>query len=296
LSVSPLFKLSFVVVYTFYNMSFTNSDHPDWICVSQGAEARLYKAPAASFNQHNVDFVIVKERLSKAYRHPQLDQQLTRSRTKAEARCLNKCRDLAEKHNNTHLRVPRVYKVEGSNLMLEYIEGITLRQALNEQLQRHDGYTGGGSEVATENGSANQPNGTDNDTEISSTTATKVTDTPTNSLDSTLLTWSQQLARAIGTLHDWNMVHGDLTTSNVLVHNDSLVLIDFGLASTSGSHEDKAVDLYVLERALQATHPDLPVSFLDDFYKVYLETTQSQATLTRLEKVRQRGRKRDCIG
>jgi TP53 regulating kinase-like protein len=39
------------------------------------------------------------------------------------------------------------------------------------------------------------------------------------------------------------------------------VLIDFGLAYTSTLDEDKAVDLYVLERALGATHPDGGVRF-----------------------------------
>lgn len=34
------------------------------------------------------------------------------------------------------------------------------------------------------------------------------------------------------------------------------VLIDFGLAYTSTLVEDKAVDLYVLERAFSSTHPD----------------------------------------
>jgi TP53 regulating kinase-like protein len=33
-------------------------------------------------------------------------------------------------------------------------------------------------------------------------------------------------------------------------------LIDFGLAYTSPWTEDKAVDLYVLERAFASTHPD----------------------------------------
>lgn len=34
------------------------------------------------------------------------------------------------------------------------------------------------------------------------------------------------------------------------------MLIDFGLAYTSTLVEDKAVDLYVLERAFASTHPD----------------------------------------
>ena len=37
---------------------------------------------------------------------------------------------------------------------------------------------------------------------------------------------------------------------------DQLVMIDFGLATSQCSLEDKAVDLYVLERSFIATHPE----------------------------------------
>ena len=51
-------------------------------------------------------------------------------------------------------------------------------------------------------------------------------------------------------------VHGDLTTSNVMVcGGGGVVLIDFGLSGVSSSAEDKAVDLYVLERAILSRHP-----------------------------------------
>ncbi|XP_016462392.1 uncharacterized protein LOC107785571 isoform X2 [Nicotiana tabacum] len=65
-----------------------------------------------------------------------------------------------------------------------------------------------------------------------------------------------QIGRAIGKLHDGGLVHGDLTTSNMLIRRDTnrLVLIDFGLSFTSTLPEDKAVDLYVLERALLSMH------------------------------------------
>ncbi|KAE9460688.1 hypothetical protein C3L33_07475, partial [Rhododendron williamsianum] len=61
---------------------------------------------------------------------------------------------------------------------------------------------------------------------------------------------------AIGKLHDGGLIHGDLTTSNMLIRDNTnqLVLIDFGLSFTSTLPEDKAVDLYVLERALLSMH------------------------------------------
>ncbi|KAG5514486.1 hypothetical protein RHGRI_035780 [Rhododendron griersonianum] len=65
-----------------------------------------------------------------------------------------------------------------------------------------------------------------------------------------------QIGDAIGKLHDGGLIHGDLTTSNMLIRDNTnqLVLIDFGLSFTSTLPEDKAVDLYVLERALLSMH------------------------------------------
>lgn len=65
-------------------------------------------------------------------------------------------------------------------------------------------------------------------------------------------------------MHDNGIVHGDLTTSNILLRITEpeietppfqIVLIDFGLSLVQPSIEDRAVDLYVLERAFISTHP-----------------------------------------
>ena len=111
--------------------------------------------------------------------------------------------------------------------------------------------------------------------------------------------------RAVASVHDAGMTHGDLTTSNVICRRDGpdarlegVVLIDFGLGGMKATSEDKAVDLYVLERALVSTHRDA-----DDLLKVVLDayahhSTHATATLKRLNAVRARGRKRDaeCFG
>lgn len=58
-------------------------------------------------------------------------------------------------------------------------------------------------------------------------------------------------------MHDSGIIHGDLTTSNMMIRqNKSIVMIDFGLSFNSTLIEDKAVDLYVLERAFLSTHPN----------------------------------------
>lgn len=67
------------------------------------------------------------------------------------------------------------------------------------------------------------------------------------------------IGKSVGELHASGVVHGDLTTSNLILREDrgqlDVVLIDFGLGSVSNSEEDMAVDLYVLERAFASTHP-----------------------------------------
>jgi TP53 regulating kinase and related kinases len=72
-----------------------------------------------------------------------------------------------------------------------------------------------------------------------------------------LLSVCQKIGLAIARLHDAEIVHGDLTTSNLMLEEASqnVVMIDFGLASMKPTVEDKAVDLYVLERAFISTHP-----------------------------------------
>ncbi|KAI8820768.1 kinase-like domain-containing protein [Fimicolochytrium jonesii] len=111
-----------------------------------------------------------------------------------------------------------------------------------------------------------------------------------------------ELASAIGKclaiMHGLDIIHGDLTTSNMMLRagTSSLVLIDFGLSMVSTMVEDKAVDLYVLERALSSTHPNTEALFqaILDAYRT--NGKGAQAVLKKLEEVRRRGRKRTAFG
>lgn len=111
---------------------------------------------------------------------------------------------------------------------------------------------------------------------------------------------TKRIGHAIGKMHANNIIHGDLTTSNLLVNRNEndydLIMIDFGLSSYSMSNEDKGVDLYVLERALISTHSTLPHLF-DDIIVFYKETNpKSEEIIKKFEEVRARGRKRTMIG
>ena len=120
----------------------------------------------------------------------------------------------------------------------------------------------------------------------------------------------KRIGAAVGGLHRAGVVHGDLTTSNLMLRpvgpvNDrddnpsmegEIVLIDFGLAGRSVQDEDQAVDLYVLERAIASTHPRTE-PFFADLLQGYRESYRgSNAVLRRLEDVRMRGRKRSMVG
>lgn len=108
----------------------------------------------------------------------------------------------------------------------------------------------------------------------------------------------KQIGEAIAKLHDGGLVHGDLTTSNMLLQksDQQLVLIDFGLAFNSSNPEDKAVDLHVCERALVSAHSDR-----EGLFKTVLEAYKAVSkhhcpVFNRFAEVRMRGRKRTMIG
>ena len=102
-------------------------------------------------------------------------------------------------------------------------------------------------------------------------------------------------------MHSHGIIHGDITTSNILVVNEDnnlhLVMIDFGLSFQEGVPEDKGVDLYVLERAFLSTHPNTEELF-SQIIKAYTLKSGKQApeTLKKFEEIRLRGRKRTMVG
>lgn len=111
----------------------------------------------------------------------------------------------------------------------------------------------------------------------------------------------KKIGEILSIMHKNNIVHGDLTTSNILLQgnpdNLDLVLIDFGLSRSEMLPEDKGVDLYVLERALLSTHPNTEALFqhiLDSYSSHYGKG--STDVISKLDEVRMRGRKRTMVG
>ncbi|MEM3453462.1 MAG: Kae1-associated kinase Bud32 [Candidatus Hadarchaeum sp.] len=65
----------------------------------------------------------------------------------------------------------------------------------------------------------------------------------------------RMIGRQIARLHRAGIIHGDLTTSNMIIRPDGRVyFVDFGLGGYDSSTEERGVDLHLLKRALQSTH------------------------------------------
>lgn len=107
-----------------------------------------------------------------------------------------------------------------------------------------------------------------------------------------------ETGQLIGKMHSFDMIHGDLTSSNLMLTNNSVCLIDFGLSLYSALPEDKAVDLYVLERAIVSTHSEHSQQYTEWLLEGYKSALKKKSTdtLRKLDDVRLRGRKRSMLG
>lgn len=100
----------------------------------------------------------------------------------------------------------------------------------------------------------------------------------------------REIGRSIAKLHDADIIHGDLTTSNMILKDNKIYFIDFGLGFVSAKEEDKAVDLHLLKQALQAKHYR---HFEESFRQVlegYKKSRNAKDVLKKLEQVESRGR------
>jgi TP53 regulating kinase-like protein len=95
-----------------------------------------------------------------------------------------------------------------------------------------------------------------------------------------------------GLLHKSGIIHGDLTTSNIIKSGDRIVFIDFGLSEVSYEVEKRGVDLNLMNRMLTSTHFKYQEELLEAFmegYKVSMGEEAEEA-LDRMEEVSKRGR------
>ncbi len=94
-----------------------------------------------------------------------------------------------------------------------------------------------------------------------------------------------EIGKIIRKLHDAKIIHGDLTTSNLIETNDGIYLIDFSLGFFSNKVEDKAVDLLLLKRAVETKHKNF-----EECWKEILEGYGDHVVISHLPKIEKRWR------
>lgn len=104
------------------------------------------------------------------------------------------------------------------------------------------------------------------------------------------LTICKQIGENIAKLHDANIIHGDLTTSNMIFRQGKVYFIDFGLGFYSNRIEDKAVDLHLLREAFEAKHFKRWRQYFKAVIEGYRLSKIAKLVLERLKKVESRGR------
>ena len=274
------------------------STNPQPVLLTQGAEAIIYRTHFLTPEQP----CALKYRPSKPYRHPILDVRLTRHRILSEARTLVKCK-------REGVNVPGVLSLdwEGANIegagggksggwmMMEWIEGDTVKKILDLELGAGKGLSSASEADAQSN----------------------ISEQTEQCFDQSLVDLMTKIGQAVGKMHKIGITHGDLTTSNLMLRPPTLpctnmtgtdssskrtslegdiYIIDFGLSVQSLQDEDRAVDLYVLERALTSTHPTAEGLF-EELLKAYGASYKgANIALKKLVEVRMRGRKRSMVG
>ena len=98
--------------------------------------------------------------------------------------------------------------------------------------------------------------------------------------------WGRETAK----LRTAGIIHGDLTTSNLIVKDDDLYVLDFGLAFFSKRDEDMAEDVNLLRQSLEATHSEFSDLIWQGFIKGYANYSKSVEVIRRASVIASRGR------
>jgi TP53 regulating kinase-like protein len=103
-----------------------------------------------------------------------------------------------------------------------------------------------------------------------------------------------RIGELIGTLHGRGVIHGDLTTSNMILSGEGKVfLVDFGLGEKSMELEARGVDLHLLKRALQSAHYEFAAECFESIIEGYAAVVGAEETgkvLGKIKAIEKRGR------
>jgi TP53 regulating kinase-like protein len=104
-----------------------------------------------------------------------------------------------------------------------------------------------------------------------------------------------QIGKSVGSMHKAGIIHGDLTTSNMILNGGKVYFIDFGLSEESEEIEKQGIDVHLLRQALESTHFDIS----EELFKIIIEgysdvvgNKKKDEILQRIEQIEKRGRYR----
>jgi len=100
-----------------------------------------------------------------------------------------------------------------------------------------------------------------------------------------------EIGRAAGRLHSNDIIHGDITTSNIILHENRVYFIDFGLGEKSSEIEKKGVDLHVLAEALKTVGKEKLFDYVVEGYRSTYD--EAEEVIKRIEEISKRGRYTD---
>ena len=90
----------------------------------------------------------------------------------------------------------------------------------------------------------------------------------------------------VKSMHNHEIIHGDLTTANILIDDDSPVFIDFGLGKYSNLLEDKGTDLLVFKKSLSTIVPEES----DNLFNYFLDGYNDNEVVKKIDEIEKRGR------
>lgn len=259
--------------------------------ITQSPRSRKSIRPAPRRSQHinkpqeiasPSEPLITKNRISKSYRIPELDKKIRERRTRAETKLLTKASQIINvptplSEQDSLVNSARVRRAGASDFARSNSEGKSKKSERGREL-------GGGlmNLRAKDKTKISMPF-------IDGKKLSIHLDKFPPAKQKSIL---KQIGKDIAKLHKENIIHGDLTTSNMILQKDKIFLIDFGLGYFNGKYEDKAVDIHLLKQALEAKHFKNWKTLFKEFEKGYnsINKTESKKVFERLKAVEKRGR------
>jgi len=99
----------------------------------------------------------------------------------------------------------------------------------------------------------------------------------------------KKIGESIAFLHENGIVHGDITTSNLILANENIYFIDFGLGEKSRDMEKRGVDMHLLMEALKAAHMNKQLfQWVSESYEENMEN--GNEIIKKVREIEKRGR------